>query len=331
MAIWAHGQAECRLSQPESEGGLFGAAIMVLALSWIIAPQIRANAGDAVALQNSLFVSVGLLSLLGAVLYLYTVWGTEEQVERDATPVSMKDSFGSLLVNRPLQILSASAIFFITGVTVLGTLGSYIAIYVQMDANYIALNATAQVGALFVVGPIIPRMVRTLGKRIGFIIFASFMPFGALILWLAPLGDYPWLGSVAFFAMGIGTYGVNTLMWALEADCVEYGEWKIGLRTEGTTYAIFSFTRKMGQALGGFLGGFALVWAGFIAKDIAAGGEVTSDVAGNIRMWASLFIIGGSLLAILVIFFYPLTEKKFLEIVSEISARRIAKEEAAAQ
>lgn len=310
---------------------MFGAAIMVLVLSWVIAPQIRANAGDATALQNSLFVSIGILSAIGAALYMFTVWGTKEQVQRSEKPVSMKDSFGSLVVNRPLQILSASAIFFITGVTVLGTLGSYIAMYVQMDANFIALNSTAQVAALFVVGPIVPTMVRNIGKRLGFIIFASFMPVGALILWLAPLGDVPWLGTAAFFVMGIGTYGVNTLMWALEADCVEYGEWKIGQRTEGTTYAIFSFTRKMGQALGGFLGGFALVWAGFIAADVAGGAEVTADVASNIVMWAAIFIIGGTALSILMIFFYPLTEKKFLEIVEEISARRVAEQLEASQ
>ncbi len=313
---------------------MFGAAVMVLILSWVIAPQIRANAADPVALQNSLFVSIGILSAIGAGLYFFTVWGTVEQVERDPNPVSMKESFGSLAVNRPLQILSASAIFYITGVTVLGTLGSYIAIYVQQDANYIAINATAQVAALFVVGPFIPRMVRTMGKRMGFLIFASFMYLGAAILWLAPLSDVPWLGTGAFFIMGISLYGVNTLMWALEADCVEYGEWKIGQRTEGTTYAIFSFTRKMGQALGGFVGGFALVWAGFIAADVAAGTLtpemiIENGIADNIRMWAAIFIIGGTALSQLVIFFYPLTEKRYLEIVGEIAERRAAKDAAA--
>lgn len=309
---------------------MFGAAVMVLVLSWVIAPQIRASAGDAMALQNSLFISIGILSAIGVGLYLFTVLGTEEQVDRDPTPVSMKESFGSLLVNRPLQILSASAVFFITGMTILSTLGSYIAIYVQRDANFIAINATAQVLALFIVGPIIPRMVRTIGKRVGFLIFASFMFLGAAILWIAPLATQPWLGALAFFVMGIAGYGVNTLMWALEADCVEYGEWKIGQRTEGTTYAVFSFTRKMGQALGGFLGGFALVWAGFIAADVASG-KLTPDaiiaqgIADNIRMWAAIFIVAGTALAMVAIFFYPLTEKKYMEIVSEIAARRAAK------
>ncbi|MBB1516177.1 MFS transporter [Tessaracoccus sp. MC1679] len=307
---------------------MYGAALMILALSWVIAPQIRANVGNADALQNSIAISVGILSIIGAGLYLFTVWGTKEQVARDPRPVTMKESFGSLAVNRPLQVLSVAAVFFLLGTTVMGTLGAYIAIYVQNDANYIAINQTAQVAALFLVGPIIPVLVRTMGKRLGYVVVASFMYIGALILWLAPLGTYPWLGSVAFFVMGIAMFGVNTLMWALEADCVEFGEWKIGQRTEGTTYAVFSFTRKMGQALGGFVGGWALGWAGFVAAEVAAGGEVSDEVAGNIRMWAAVFLIGSTLLTQLAMFFYPLTEKKYLEIVGEIAARRAARVDA---
>ncbi|WP_372610895.1 MFS transporter [Halomonas sp.] len=44
---------------------------------------------------------------------------------------------------------------------------------------------------------------------------------------------------------------VNTLMWAREAGTIEYGEWQTSVRTEGTTDAVFSFTRKVVQAIGG--------------------------------------------------------------------------------
>ena len=54
-------------------------------------------------------------------------------------------------------------------------------------------------------------------------------------------------------------------MWALEADTVEYGEWKSGVRTEGTTYAMFSFTRKMGQALGGAAAAYTLGFGGYVS------------------------------------------------------------------
>ncbi len=49
-----------------------------------------------------------------------------------------------------------------------------------------------------------------------------------------------------------------TVMWALEADTVEYGEYLTGVRIEGLTYSLFSFTRKCGQAIGGSIPAF--IW-----------------------------------------------------------------------
>ena len=62
---------------------------------------------------------------------------------------------------------------------------------------------------------------------------------------------------------------VNMLVWALEADTVEYGEWKTGVRTEGITYALFSFTRKTGQAVGGALAAYALALGGYKSGAVA--------------------------------------------------------------
>ena len=66
-------------------------------------------------------------------------------------------------------------------------------------------------------------------------------------------------------------------MWALEADTVEYGEWKTGVRTEGTTYALFSFTRKMGQALGGAAAAYTIGLGGYISGK----GVVQTDSANQ--------------------------------------------------
>jgi glucuronide carrier protein len=85
---------------------------------------------------------------------------------------------------------------------------------------------------------------------------------------------------------------------------------------------VFSFTRKMGQALGGFVGALALGWAGFVAADVAQGIDPSQAVANNIRIWAAILIAAGTLLGQLLMYFYPLSEEKYLEIVGEIAARR---------
>ena len=93
-----------------------------------------------------------------------------------------------------------------------------------------------------------------------------------------------WLPIVFFALMGVSTAGVNTLMWALEAETVEYGEWRTGVRTEGITYALFSFTRKLGQAVGGALAAFVIGLGGYV------GGVATqSQSAINAIRFASGF------------------------------------------
>ncbi|MCP6651923.1 MFS transporter, partial [Klebsiella pneumoniae] len=55
----------------------------------------------------------------------------------------------------------------------------------------------------------------------------------------------------------------NTVTWAFIADVVEYGQWKSGVRTEGIIYSSYSFTRKVSQALAGFIPGIALTFIGY--------------------------------------------------------------------
>jgi glucuronide carrier protein len=135
---------------------------------------------------------------------------------------------------------------------------------------------------------------------------------------LAP-SSIPAVAIFFFFVLGIGIGGVNTLMWALEADTVEYGEWRTGVRTEGTTYALFSFTRKMGQALGGAAAAYTIGLGGYIAGK----GVVQTDSAKTaIKVATGLVPAGFVLLSLAVMFFYPLTDKVFREVVSEVAARR---------
>ena len=111
---------------------------------------------------------------------------------------------------------------------------------------------------------------------------------------------------------------VNMLVWALEADTVEYGEWRTGVRTEGITYALFSFTRKTGQAIGGAVGAYALALGGY-----AAGATQQTEAAlWGIRIGTGIVPAVCALAAALIMFAYPLTDVRHAQIVAEIAARR---------
>lgn len=98
----------------------------------------------------------------------------------------------------------------------------------------------------------------------------------------------------------------------------------VGVRAEGIIYALFSFTRKTGQAVGGALAAYALALGGY-----AAGVEAQSESAEwGIRAAAGLLPAAAALIAIVIMFFYPLTDARHRQIVAEIARRREARGEA---
>lgn len=81
--------------------------------------------------------------------------------------------------------------------------------------------------------------------------------------------------AIGFFVfIGAGLAIVNTVMWALEADTVECGEWKTEARTEGAAYSVSSCVRKVGQVLGGAVAASTIGLAGYVG-----GAEVQSASA----------------------------------------------------
>jgi glucuronide carrier protein len=92
------------------------------------------------------------------------------------------------------------------------------------------------------------------------------------------------------------------------------------VRTEGITYALFSFTRKLGQALGGAVAAYAIAFGGYV------GGATTQSQRALdwIGHSAGLIPAAATLIGIALFLKYPLTESMFTSMVAETRARRDA-------
>jgi glucuronide carrier protein len=293
---------------------VYGSNLTILMLAFVVAPQIKGSGN----LQHSLTITTLVFVVVGAVLYLFTFLTAREQVQRDVPQVSIRQSFATLRTNRPLIMLCVSSLLFLTGMIAASTVGAFYARDVLGNASLFIYMTLAQTAGTFTIAAFIPTVVRTLGKKNGYLILGVVSVVAGAGITLAPAAT-PAIALVFFFLLGIGVGGVNTLMWALEADTVEYGEWRTGVRTEGTTYALFSFTRKMGQALGGSAAAYTIGLGGYIAGK----GVVQSDSAKTaIKVAAGVLPAGFILLALALMFFYPLTERVFRNVVAEVAARR---------
>lgn len=290
-----------------------GAMVVGAALGIFVAPLVVPGAD----LQTMFtFMTLGFV-VVGTALYLFTAFTAKERVVRDVQHVTMKQSFATLKHNRPLLMLCLSSFVFLTGMLALSTVQLYYLRDVLHALPLYAVVSIAQIIMTFGLAAIMPKLVRTWGKRTGYIVGGLVMAAGGAIMFFTP-ASLAWLGFGGLLLAQFGIVLVNMLVWTLEADTVEYGEWKTGVRSEGIIYALFSFTRKTGQAIGGALAAFALSWGGYSAG-VA---EQTAHAELGIRAGAGLIPLVCSVVAMAIMFFYPLTDQRHREIVAEIEERR---------
>lgn len=286
-----------------------GAAAAIIMLSLVVAPLIETSDD----LQRSLTLVMVVFAVLGAALFVYLFRTSREVVVRSAATVGVRETLTQVRRNRPLLLLCLSTLAVLTGMFVVQTLQVYYARDVLGSANYVIVLIVVSTAGMFLGAPILPWIVRRIGKRRGYLIAGAVSAVGGVGIALSP-PSVPILAIASFAVFGFGMAVVQSLMWPLQADTVEYGEWRTGSRTEGTNYAVLSFTRKVGQGIGGALAAWGIGLGGYVA----GGGAQTPMALDTIRLLTGLapavFVAIGALLMIP----YPLTEERTAQIVLEL-------------
>lgn len=298
---------------------MVGSGFTILILSVLLAPRLK----SATNLQATFLITASVFVFVGMAFFMTTFLTARETVERDVEQVSFKETIATVKQNGPLARLCLSSLMYLTGQNVVGAIAIYYARdYLNGPAYLLTVVTIITTGAVLYVGPFGPMVTKVLGKKRGFMIACIATVIGSVIVFVARQ-NIPF-AMVGLFLTGVGMALLNTMTWALEADTVEYGEWKTHIRTEGATYAMFSFTRKCGQALGASLVGVALSFFGYASAQKGQAVTQTTDALQGIHVSTAILPAVFFLLAMLIMASYPLTEKRHAEIMEQIRQRRIA-------
>ena len=114
--------------------------------------------------------------------------------------------------------------------------------------------------------------------------------------------------------------GFNTAIYAIIPDCVEYGEWKTGIRNDGFQYAFVSLGNKIGMALGTSLLAAALGSAGYVANAIQNEAVISVMRHAFSTIPGVLWILTAGCLVL-----YRLNKKTYNQIVAELEESKANK------
>jgi glucuronide carrier protein len=294
---------------------VIGSNVAILLLALVVSPQIEGSSD----LQRSLTITTMGLFVVGMALYLFCFFTSKEQVRAETPTATLRETAAAVKNNKALMVLCGSAVLFLLGWFSLQTVTVYYARDVLGNADLYAVLVVVQTAGIFTAAAFLPRVVQAMGKKRAYALFGGVAIVGAVGVALAPAST-PAIAIVLFGVLGVGLGGLNTSGFALQPDTIEYGEWQSGFRNEGAAYSVFSFTRKVGQALGAAAASYAIGLGGYVSGAASQPSSAADAIRVAVGVVPAVFILA----SIAVMAAYPLTEDRFRQIVRELAERRAA-------
>ena len=302
--------------------------ICAFSAAWLIGtfvtPLKNILGGDNEALGFQL--TMAIFAVLSIALFWVSFATTKERVHPTQEKSDVRLDFRAMLHNGPWLALWIAAIFTLMNVAVRnGTLLYYFKYYVGDDGTpiFLIFDKTAvfmSLGLMTMVGGI--ALTKTLcdyfEKRSLLIALTILNAITMAAFYITPPDQY-WLMVVINC---IGTFVIGptpALVWAMYADCADYGEWKSGRRITALTFSSLQFAQKLGLAVGAGLAGVILGWFGFIANEV----QTTTSLAG-IRFMFSVMPAVLAVLGAVSIFFYRIDSDTIRQFEQELQERHSA-------
>lgn len=258
-------------------------------------------------------VVFGVLCAAGAVL---AALKTKERivVERKKGE-KFRESVDVVVRNIPLLLILLTTLCTSMAVTMKQTVVTYYFTYNVKNVDLIPLFAVVGLIPMVAAMVIAPPISRKFGKKPTAIASGLIGAVSSAAIYFS-FGHLPLVFAFNAVSMiGIGVMMVLTL--SMQADTVEYAEWKTGKRSESIIFSLGTFTTKLSSAIGGAVTGYWLTLAGYKPNV-----EQTASSLNGINSMMSWAPAVGLALMTVILAFYSLTEKRHAEILSQLGAKR---------
>lgn len=204
---------------------------------------------------------MAIFGIIGCGLFFFTFFNVREIPVISTEKVSLKNVLSSLRRNKPWLIFALNILFMWTGYFIqTSALVYYFAVVVKNQGLSITVATIMSVVPMFA-NFLVPMIAKRLGKRNLYIGASLVQLFGLLVMMIAGIDHIVILVGAIISAIGYGMK--ESIYFSMQADPVDYGEWKTGLNVSGSLSAINGFLGKVAQALAGGIAGAFLAWGNY--------------------------------------------------------------------
>lgn len=221
----------------------------------IVVPTLAVYLGDG-NIQDGYQPAMGLMGILGSILFLVCFFTTRERIEPVIEKLSFKDQARLLVKNDQWLILCAALVLLMCGIVVRGSVAAYYAKYYlkggdELISPFLTTGVVASILAM-----VASTLITKSYCKVKLFRYSQILTFVLSIAMYLIVGqDDMFLAFVFTFLIWFSADLYMPIFWSSIAEAVDYGHRKTGTRVSGLAFGGISFCQKFGMGIaGGLLG-----------------------------------------------------------------------------
>lgn len=304
--------------------GSFFALLMFMPMVNFFNERITGNK----SVEHGWIMAVAVFSVICIILFFLTFGLTRERVKPIRTQSKASEDLKDLMKNRPWWLLLGAGVAALIFNSIRdGATVYYFKYYIQeesisnislfnfsfvLSGLYLAIGQIANLAGVILSAP----LSNKIGKKNTYIGSMAIATILSIIFFWISKDNLIWI-FIFQVLISICAGSIFPLLWSMYADCADYSEYKTGNRATGLIFSSSSMSQKLGWAIGSALTGWLLAYFGFQANTAQ-----NPETIQGIKMFMSLLPAIGTVLSIILISLYPLSEKKMRKISIALERRR---------
>ena len=223
------------------------------------------------------------VSMIIALLFILSALLTAWKVKEDSTistkiseKINFKDVKAIIFQNDQLKALIGIVLCFNLAMQLAGSFAIYYFTYAMGDkdmfAVFMGFAGSAEIMGLVLFPLIVSKLSRPMIWRLACVF--PLMSYVILLLAGHFMPENTLLIGIAGAAMKLGSGFALAMSTLMLADVVDYGEYKMGMRSESVVFSVQTMLVKAASAFAGFLTGIGLTIVGYVPNTLQSEGTV---------------------------------------------------------
>lgn len=300
-------------------GGIGGAAVTLVAQKLIYDNKTQLN-------PQKTFIAAIVLAAFALVSYLTCFAATKERVKysQNKEKLDLKLTYGSLFKSRPFITVTLAGMM-ISGLLQYQSFNQYLTKNYFGDSDLSIMITISTYLPMVLLILFMPKIAKKFGKKEITTVGLALAAVSSLILSLIGPNETLRANTLPFvlcnFGIGTGYSFLSILTWAIVGDVIDYQENQTGIKNESAIYAVYTFSRKLGQTIADS-GGLQLLYryAKYDPEQNYVG--YVPGVGDRIYKMVSRGMLIAYGITFLLFLFYPLNKKKLEEMQKALEVSR---------